>query len=415
MTRMSLSGIRYIYEARLGASAVLVQEGFAILGIAVGVALLFASQVSSTSLTHSEAQLNTQLVGNAQVQLDARGPEGFSEQLLAQVQGVPGVQVALADSRAAGERDRAARRTVGRSDRGRPAAGARGGPCCGASRARQLASLRGDRAAGTARRAKSARGPLAPVKLQIGAQRRRNAGRRHAREARHRRAGPQPDRRGPDRVRTAPGRRTRAGSPGSSCATTRPARAKCVRRSRDSPRRWNVNFVPGQFDSRLFAVAVAPESKSEALFSAISALVGFMFALNAMLITVPARRKLIEDILPHGATRWMTIQILLFDAAVHRRAGLRPRAGARGRPLDRRLSQHTRLSRVCVSRREQPDRDLAERRAGHRGRDGGGGHRGALAASVRSLPARCSTAQHSAIAGAAGRGAARRRRACASA
>ena len=64
-----------------------------------------------------------------------------------------------------------------------------------------------------------------------------------------------------------------------------------------------MNLVPGEFDSRLFAVAVAPESKSEALFSAISALVGFMFALNAMLVTVPSRRKLIEDIRPHGATR----------------------------------------------------------------------------------------------------------------
>jgi putative ABC transport system permease protein len=63
-------------------------------------------------------------------------------------------------------------------------------------------------------------------------------------------------------------------------------------------------------------VAAAPQSKSEALFSAISALVGFMFALNAMLITVPARRKLIEDVRPQGATRWMTAQILMFDALV---------------------------------------------------------------------------------------------------
>ena len=57
------------------------QEGFAILGIAIGVALLFASQVSSTSLTHSVTQLDTQFVGSAQLQLDARGPEGFSERL----------------------------------------------------------------------------------------------------------------------------------------------------------------------------------------------------------------------------------------------------------------------------------------------------------------------------------------------
>ena len=76
-----------------------------------------------------------------------------------------------------------------------------------------------------------------------------------------------------------------------------------------------MNLVPADFDSRLFAVAVAPESKSEALFSGISALVGFMFALNAMLMTVPSRRRLIEDLREQGATRWMTIQILLFDAA----------------------------------------------------------------------------------------------------
>ena len=77
-----------------------------------------------------------------------------------------------------------------------------------------------------------------------------------------------------------------------------------------------VDIEPSTYDSTLFEVAVAPESQSETLFSAISALVGFMFALNAMLVTVPSRRKLIADIRPQGATRLMTVQILLFDAAV---------------------------------------------------------------------------------------------------
>ena len=77
-----------------------------------------------------------------------------------------------------------------------------------------------------------------------------------------------------------------------------------------------VNVESASFDSRLFAVAAAPENQGETLFSAVSALVGFMFALNAMLITVPSRRKLIDDLRPQGATRWMTVQILLFDAAV---------------------------------------------------------------------------------------------------
>jgi putative ABC transport system permease protein len=35
-----------------------------------------------------------------------------------------------------------------------------------------------------------------------------------------------------------------------------------------------------------------------------------------MLVTVPSRRKLIEDVRPHGATRLDTVKILLFDAAV---------------------------------------------------------------------------------------------------
>ena len=71
---------------------------------------------------------------------------------------------------------------------------------------------------------------------------------------------------------------------------------------------------PATFDSTLFSVASSTENQGETLFSAISALVGFMFALNAMLVTVPARRRLIEDIRPQGATRAMIVQILLLDA-----------------------------------------------------------------------------------------------------
>lgn len=70
---VSFSDILFLYRARLRARSVLVQESFAILGIAVGVALLFASQVASTSLSRSVAELSSQIVGNTQFQLDARG------------------------------------------------------------------------------------------------------------------------------------------------------------------------------------------------------------------------------------------------------------------------------------------------------------------------------------------------------
>jgi putative ABC transport system permease protein len=314
MAGMGLSGIRYIYAARLEARATLIQEGFAIVGIAIGVALLFASQVSSTSLTHSVAQLNTQLVGSAQLQIDARGPEGFGEGLLTQIRSTPDVQVALPIyERQVNVIGRGGERSVDLIGVD-PHSVRASGSLLRRFSARQLTSLRAivlpEPVAG-----EIGAGPLVEVKLQIGARRVETllaatlgeatiGGLVHSPLAMASIGYVQ-------RLADARGLITRifvrydpAHASQAQVALTRLAA------------RWNVNLEPGTFESRLFAVAVAPESKSEALFSGISALVGFMFALNAMLVTVPSRRKLIEDIRPHGATRWMTVQILLFDAAV---------------------------------------------------------------------------------------------------
>ena len=92
---MSLGEILFIYRARLRQRSVAVQELLAVLGIAVGVALLFASQVASTSLDGSVRQLSKQLVGTMQYQLDARGPEGFSERVVGEARSLPGVRAAL--------------------------------------------------------------------------------------------------------------------------------------------------------------------------------------------------------------------------------------------------------------------------------------------------------------------------------
>ena len=80
----------YIYRARLRARLVLVQELLAVLGLAVGVALLFASQVASTSLSGSIRQLTAGVVGRANLQLVARAPDGFDERLLGRVRRLPG-------------------------------------------------------------------------------------------------------------------------------------------------------------------------------------------------------------------------------------------------------------------------------------------------------------------------------------
>jgi putative ABC transport system permease protein len=306
-----LSGLRFIYEARLGARASLIQEGFAVLGIAVGVALLFASQVSSTSLTRSVAQLNSQLVGGAQVQLKARDYEGVSEQLLEQVRSAPGVSGAFSllerQMNLLGPRGERPVELIGVEPN---LAGT--SPLLQRFSAAQLASVR----------AIALPSPLAGevgvrafghVRLQVGAKFVRTVvgatlpeedigGLEHspiaATSLRYARV-----------LSEMPGRLTRI------FVRYQPRNAhRALAALRALARAWNVNLEPSTFESRLFAVAVAPQNSSEQLFSGISAFVGLMFALNAMLITVPSRRKLIRDMLPHGAAP--TIMVLLVDALV---------------------------------------------------------------------------------------------------
>ncbi len=314
MAGINLSGILYIYRARLQARTVLVQEAFAILGIAVGVALLFASQVASTSLSKSTSQLTNEFVGRAQVQLEARGPEGVSERLLGEVRHAPGVRVALPIfERQVNLIGRHAERSVdliGVDPRWVRASG----PLLRRFSAKQLAAQQAI-ALPAPLAAEIGAGPLEPVKLQIGARFSEvlvgaTLGASEVGGLLH------------SPVAVAPLSFAQY-LVGAGARLNRifvhyaPARARQARYAlRRLAAAWNVNLVPGRFDNRLFAVAVAPESNSETMFSAISALVGFMFALNAMLITVPARRALIEDLRPHGATRWDTTKILLFDAAV---------------------------------------------------------------------------------------------------
>jgi putative ABC transport system permease protein len=311
---VSLSGLRYIYEARLATRAVVLQEVFAILGIAVGVALFFASQVSSTSLDRGVPQLNNRLVGSAQVQLKARSYEGFPETALNEVRHIPGIESALPILERQvnvigrhGERpvlligvEPKAMRLTSRFDR--------------EFSSKQLAHI--NAIALPAPLAHDiGEGGVESVRIQVGAQFTRSylGATLNAYEI------------GPvvqspvavatiqyaQRLTRAPGTLTRI------VVHYRPSHAREARSALAGiARKWRVNFTPSTFESRLFAVAVAPEDTSERLFSGISALVGLLFAVNAMLVTVPSRRKLVEDLYPHGYTRLMTVQILLVNAVV---------------------------------------------------------------------------------------------------
>lgn len=101
----------HLYRVRLRAR--FWQECFAIAGIAAGVALLFASQVSNSSLQSSVTQLSRGIAGNATLQLLARDPLGFPQSTLAAVRRIPGVHVAAPLWKPA--RTRAAREAASRS------------------------------------------------------------------------------------------------------------------------------------------------------------------------------------------------------------------------------------------------------------------------------------------------------------
>jgi putative ABC transport system permease protein len=311
---VSLSGLRYIYEARLATRAVVVQEIFAILGIAVGVALFFASQVSSTSLDRGVPQLNSRLVGSAQVQLKARSYEGFSEAALNEVRRTPGVLNALPilerQVNVIGHRGEHAVLLIGvepkamnltsRFDR--------------EFSARQLAHINAI-ALPSPLAHEIGEGGVESLKIQVGSQFRPSLLGATLGSAE---IGPVAQ--SPVAVATIQYAQRLTDAPATLTRIVvhyQPARAREARAALVKiARKWRVNFTSSTFESRLFAVAVAPENTSERLFSGISALVGLLFAVNAMLVTVPSRRKLVEDLYPHGFTRLMMVEILLVNALV---------------------------------------------------------------------------------------------------
>jgi putative ABC transport system permease protein len=313
--RMSVSDLLYLYRARLRAKSVVAQDLFAILGIAVGVALLFASQVSSTSLTRSVQKLSRQLVGNAQYQLDARGPAGVSERLLGETRQLPGVKVALAileqQANLTGENGRQQSvDLIGTDPRFAHFGGSKLRPFSPTQLAAQqavalpapIADRLGSLTLGTVQLQVGAR--VTPIlvgatlgEAEIGSLVRSPVAIAPIKYAQH--------------VTGMSGRITRI------FVQAQQGRDREVqlglRRLADAR---HVNLEPANFDATLFAVAALPENQSETLFSAISAIVGFMFALNAMLITVPRRRQLLAHVRLQGANRRMALQILLFDALI---------------------------------------------------------------------------------------------------
>jgi putative ABC transport system permease protein len=310
---MRLSSIVRLYRARLRARVVLVQELFAILGIAVGVALLFASQVASVSLNGSVRALTGGIVGQSRLQLVARDPSGFDSRLLGEVQRIPGVQAAVPVLEERAE-------VVGPSGEqpvdliaSDPRYAHLAGPLLRHFSASQLAHQQALALPTSVARAVGV-SPLQTVTLQVGA------------IGTHVLVGAElgvaeigglvhsPLALAPlgyvQQLTGMRGRITRI------LVRPQAGRDSAVRAGLQRLAAGHLNVQAASADAAFFGEAAGPINQATTLFSAISALVGFMFAYCAMLLTVPLRRGLVRDLRRDGATRWMTIKTLLFDAAV---------------------------------------------------------------------------------------------------
>lgn len=274
------------------------QELLAAMGIAVGVALVFGVLVANTSIGGSAGGLVHQLIGSAQLQLVARSQDGFNQGMARRVEALPGVQTASpllrTDAVIIGSRDSEPIQLIGLTVRqlslspqaardlsasaaslisggvGLPSgvadkAGAEPGKIValrtnGEIHRVQVRAVLGSQAIGAVSNS--------PIAISLLSTAQKLAG--------------EPGRITSVLVKTSPGERARV---------ARELRVLAAGRA---------DVTPADNDLRLLETAAKPNKQSTTLFAVIAGMVGFLLALNAMLLTTPERRRLVAELRTYG-------------------------------------------------------------------------------------------------------------------
>jgi putative ABC transport system permease protein len=312
---MRLSGLLFFYRERLREQAI--EELFAGLGIAVAVALLFSVVVASQSITSSAGEVNRALVGAASLQLRARGPEGFDERMLGRVESLGGVTHAAPLLEQAATVVTAGGASVpvdlagtdvslavldglvhtlpvsALSDRGlglskasaealgisRIDAQSTSGPGVllkldGRTTAQSVTAVLGPETFGALSQARVAVMPLEHLQALAG----------------------------------LPHRLTRI------LVQAQPGQTARVRAELTGLAAGRLTVAPADQDVSLLHQALKPSEQASIFFAVISALLGFLLAFNAFLLTVPERRKAIADLRLRGVSSTAIVQMVLFQA-----------------------------------------------------------------------------------------------------
>ncbi len=303
------SMLLFLYRRRVRAHPA--QELLAGAGIAVGVALVFGVLLANAGLTSSTERLVRALTGSARLTVLARSPAGFSERLTGRVRALPGVQIATSVLREnvilVGPRGRRSIQLIGVSptlaalggisqqELGNGALLLSGGLGLPGGVASDVGARRGQRlrVIGDGRSSAETVGAVidgeavralagSPVAVSLLGVAQRLTGR--------------------------PGAVTQmliVPRPGMQAAVAGELRTLVAGR---------LDVEPADHELSLLDQATAPNRQSTSLFSAISVMVGFLLALNAMLLTVPERRRFIAELRMQGYDPRQVLLLLGFQA-----------------------------------------------------------------------------------------------------
>jgi putative ABC transport system permease protein len=315
--RQRLLGVRtlmYFYRRRLRVHAV--QELLAGVGIAVGVALVFAVMVANSSITSSAQAVVNTVIGPADLQLHARGPDGFDERILTHVEHMPGVEQAapLLEQTATVVGPHGHRVTVNiagtdiglavldglahtlplgalspggiglsqttAAKLGLPSYRPRSKPIevtllvRGYASPVKVSAVLGHEAAGALAQAQVAVMPLGELQ-----------GLAHLQ-----------------------GRVSRI------LIESEPGHVAQVRRELEKIAAGRLTVEAADHEISLLRQALRPSDQANDLFAGLAALLGFLFAFNAMLLTVPERRETIADLRLEGVPNSAIVQTVIFEA-----------------------------------------------------------------------------------------------------
>lgn len=299
----------YFYRRRLRQHAL--QELLAGLGVAVAVALVFSVLIANGSIAGSASEVVHALIGPSTLQLRARQADGFEERLLERVQQLPGVtqSAPLLEQAATIVGPDAQHVTVGLAG-ARPSLALMDGLAhtiplttlspgeiaiskstaqkLGISKANssvtlqlrgvaermRVAAVMGRHDIGALAEAQVAIMPLARLQQLAGL---------HGRLTRV-------------LIQTAPGHKGE------------------VREELRKLAGGRLDVEPADQDIALLHQALRPGDQASDFFAGVAVLLGFLFALDAMLLTVPERRRAIVDLRLQGANRSMIVSMVLFQA-----------------------------------------------------------------------------------------------------